>query len=70
MKHNSLNPKELLAEARAIHFAMKKGAITYEKAKELTKPILADVNTRIIAIANKYGQRPKLLKFQDLGRNL
>lgn len=64
------NLRELLAEGRAIHFAMKYGALSYEKAIIMTKPYLETINKRIRGIAREYGVRPKEIRFQDLGRNL
>jgi hypothetical protein len=68
MKNNNL--KDTLAQARAIHFAMHNGVISYEKAHELTKPLLDKVNIHIAKIARKSNQKPQKLVFQDLGRNL
>ncbi len=62
--------RELLAEARAIHFAMSHGQLTYEQAKLLTNPILRSVNDHVGRIAKEYRVKPKYIKFQDLGRNL
>ena len=62
--------RELLATARAIHFAMKNGAITYQQAKLRTKPILRRINTSIEQIAKEYKVKPKYISFQDLGSNL
>ena len=59
--------KGLLGEARAIHLAMTCNQISYERAKYLTKPLLQEINTEIEVIAKKYGKKPRLLKFQDLG---
>lgn len=59
-----------LAEARAIHLAMKMGVIPYMEAKRLTKPLLEAVNTTAKIIANKHNMKHKEIKFQDLGRNL
>lgn len=69
MNHKNLY-QDLLAEARAIHIAIRGGAITYDEAKRKTKPLLDIVNARIKQIAVKYGQKPKLLVLQDLGRTL
>jgi hypothetical protein len=35
---------EILAEARAIKYAMKHGALSYSEAKEKIKPLLEKVN--------------------------
>ncbi len=64
------NPKEILAKARAVHFAMHHGVISYEKAHELTDPLLREINDYIVKTAKKFDQRPKKLVFQDLGRTL
>lgn len=62
--------KEHLAEARSIHLAMSMGAITYNEAKRLTKPLLEKVNLVAMTIAKKYGIKPAKITFQDLGRNI
>jgi len=63
------NIRELMAEARAIHFAMRQGQITYEQAKIRVQPILRDVNDHVGHIAKAYKVKPRYIKFQDLGRN-
>ena len=70
MNSDNNNIKDLLAEARAIHFAMRNGAITYEEAKLRVQPILRSVNDHIGRIAKGCKVKPKYIKFQDLGRNL
>jgi hypothetical protein len=62
--------KEHLAEARAIHLAMRNEAISYKEAKRLTKPLLEEFNLVVITIAKKYGVKPMKIAFQDLGRNI
>jgi hypothetical protein len=62
--------KEHLAEARSIHLAMRNGAISYNGAKRLTKPLLEEANLVAMTIAKKYGIKPVKITFQDLGRNL
>jgi len=64
------NLRELLAEARAIHSAMKYGALSYERAIVMTKPHLEVINKKIRKIARNYRVRPKEISFQDLGRGL
>ena len=66
----SKNLKDLLAEARAIHYAMQHGAMTYEQAKQKTKPLLLKINDSIKLIAKKYNKRPKYIRFHDLGSHL
>lgn len=68
MRNEKVNLKELLAEARAIHRAMKFGAMTYEHAKELTRPHLKIINRESAKIARRYGVRPTKVKFSDLNR--
>lgn len=70
MNNDNNRIKDLLAEARAIHFAMRNGAITYEEAKLRVQPILRSVNDHIGRIAKECKVKPKYIKFQDLGRNL
>ncbi len=60
----------LLAEARAIHLAMRHGALTYEQAKLRVQPILGRVNTMAGLIAKRHNIKPKYIKFQALGRVL
>lgn len=62
------NIKNLLAEARAIHFAMSHGQLTYEQAKLRVQPILRHVNAIVGLIAKEHKVKPKYIKFQDLGR--
>ena len=66
-KNESL--REMLAEARAIYYAMTHGAITYQQAKLQTMPILDRINTSITLIAKKYKVKPKYITFYHLGRN-
>lgn len=70
MNDKNKDLRELLAQARAIHFSMKLGGITYEQAKFRVKPILCRINTAVELIAEKYKVKPKFVKFQDLGRSL
>lgn len=63
--------RELLAEARAIHFAMQHGQLTYEEAKLRVQPILHRVNTVVGLISKEHNiKKPRFIKFQNLGRNL
>lgn len=70
MKNENNNVRELLAEARAIHFAMRNGQLSYDQAKLRVQPILRGVNDHIASIAKPYKVKPRYIKFQDLGRNL
>ena len=70
MKHTKVNLRELLAEARAIHLAMRQGAMTYEQAKERTMPHLDTINKEAAKIARRYGQRPMKMRFSDLNRGI
>jgi len=63
-----MNYRELLAEARAIHFAMHHGSISYEEAQVRVKPVLEIINRKVIKLAKKYGVKPRLIKYQDLGK--
>lgn len=60
----------LLAQARAIHFAMGHGQLTYKEAKLRVQPILRRINDHVGRIAKEYRVKPMYIKFQDLGRNL
>lgn len=62
--------KELLATARAIHFAYQHGAITHKQAKERSEPILRRINSAIKLIAQEFKVKPKYIAFHDLGRKL
>lgn len=62
--------RELLATARAIHFAYQQGAITLQQAKDRTKPILIRLNNAITLISKEFRVKPKYISFQDLGHNL
>lgn len=64
------NVRELLGEARAIHFAMRHGQISYNEAKLRVKPVLLRLNGVIDKIAARHKVKPKYIKFQDLGRNI
>ena len=70
MKNENNNVKDFLAEARAIHFAMQHGAISYQDAKRLVQPILHRINDHVGRIAKEHSVKPKYIKFQDLGRSL
>lgn len=62
------NISDLLAQGRAIHFAMRNGAITYDEAKIRVQPILVSVNNHIRQIAKRHKVKPRFIRFQDLGR--
>jgi len=62
--------KKLLGEARAIYFAMTHGQISYQEAKIRVKTLLQKINAAIEVIAKKYKQRPKYIKFSDLGNRI
>ena len=70
MSNDKIDLRELLAEARAIHLAMKHGALSYEKAKIMTKPYLDTINRASRKMARTYGVSPKLIRFSDLNRSL
>lgn len=62
--------RELLATARAIHFAYQHDAITLPQAKLRAKPILQRINASIELIAKEFKVKPKYITFQDLGCTL
>lgn len=70
MNNENNGLRDLLAEARAIHFAMSHGQLTYDQAKLRVQPILRHLNDHVGLIAKRYKVKPKYIKFQDLGRNL
>jgi len=57
-----------MAEARAIHFAMHHGSITYEEAQVKVKPVLEILNRKNAKIAKRHGVTPRKFTFQSLGR--
>lgn len=60
----------ILAEARAIHFAMEHNAIGYKEAKKRIVPMLKKLNKTGIRIAQKYGVKYQPITFQNLGENI
>ncbi len=64
---NELN--KLLAEARAIHLAMRCNAISYEDAKKRVESNLAKLNIAGQLIAKKYGRKHRRITFENLGSN-
>lgn len=70
MVKKNYDAKDLLAQGRAIHFAMQNGAITYKEAKERSKPILQRLNAIVAEIARKHNVKPRYISFRDLGNNL
>lgn len=70
MRNGKINLRELMAEARAIHQGMKYGAMSYERAKELTKTHLEIINKESAKIARRYGVRPTKVRFSDLNRGI
>lgn len=70
MVRKEINYRDLLAQARAMYFAMQRGSISYEKALNITKPLLKVLNKKVKEIARKHKIEPRLFKFQDLGRTL
>ena len=61
---------DLLAEARAIRFALVHGAISYEDAKQRINSSLEKLNIVGAGIAKKYGVKYKKITFQTIGKNL
>ncbi len=61
---------EILAEARAIHFAMRNGALSYDEAKKRVEPMIERLNKAGKSIAKKYGRTYKKITFQNLGENI
>lgn len=70
MAEIKLNIRDLLAEARAVHLAMKYGAISYEQAKVRTQPMLMEINRHLRRAARRKKVKYKTIIFQDLGRML
>jgi hypothetical protein len=65
---NPKNPVELLAEARAIHLAMRHGALSYDEAKRRVASVLEGLNRIYAERAKKYSVKHRPIRFQDLGR--
>lgn len=61
------NLNELLAEAKAIRFAMENKALSYKEAKKRVKLILEKVNEAGKRIAKKYGVKHRKITFENLG---
>ncbi len=70
MQEKGTDLKKLFAEARAIHFAMKDGILSYQQAKYLTRPVLRQINITVESLAKKHNVKPKYITFQDLGVNI
>jgi hypothetical protein len=70
MKDGNEDLRELLATARAIHFAYQQGAITLQQAKDRTKPLLLSINKAVTLIAKEFKVKPKYISFGDLGKNI
>lgn len=70
MSNKNNNLRDLFAQGRAIHLAMRHGQITYEQAKIRVEPFLRIINSHITLISKQHKRKPRLVRFQDLGRNL
>lgn len=71
MLHINKELHELLAEARAIRFALEHNAISYDGATKRVKPLLDKLNAAGASIAKKYGMKYRKITFENLGeRNL
>jgi hypothetical protein len=57
---------DLLAQAKALRFAARHQAITYQDAKSRAEAILQEVNQIGERIAKKYGRRYRKIRFSDL----
>ena len=64
--HTHKNPSDLLAQARAIRFAMKYGKLSYKEAKKMTEPLLQKVNEAGKKIALKHKRKYRKIRFSDL----
>ena len=70
MEDGNEDLKELLATARAIHFAYQQEAITLQQAKDRSKPLLRRLNNAITLIAKEFKVKPEYITFQNLGASL
>lgn len=62
--------KDILATARAIHFAYQQEAISLVQAKDKTKPLLLKLNKAIKKISKEFNVKPAYISFNDLGRRI
>jgi len=69
MQNTSKKLDELLAEARAIRFAMEHKALSYMDAKKRVELILERLNEAGKCIAKKYGVKHRKITFKNLGTN-
>lgn len=65
MNKKAINNRENI---EAIRTKLVTGAISYETAKMLAKPIIADINSDIVAISKKHNKRPYKVSFAGLMR--
>lgn len=71
MSSNSISQNDqtisiLVAEARALRFALVHNAVTYGEAKTRAEAILQKVNEAGEEIAKKHGRKYRMIKFSDL----
>lgn len=59
---------ELLAQIKGVVMAMKMGALSYQKAKELTREDLEEYNRRASVVSRKYGKKWIPLSFTKIAR--
>jgi hypothetical protein len=62
-----LTAEEIRGELETIKYYLKRELISYDKAKELAKPIIDEMNRRGELIAKKHGKRFKRFTFLGLG---
>lgn len=62
------NLNNLLAEARALYFAMLRNAISHQEARRKIEPMLQKLNQAGEEIAKKYKRKYIPISFQDLGK--
>jgi len=60
--------KDYRSQIEAIKAKLYREEISYDQAKELAKPIIAEMNIRSAEIAKKYDQRPHKFSFAGLIR--
>lgn len=65
MKDKALDNR---AKINHIKNALDLGWITYDQAKEMAEPIIAEINEKAKEIAKKYGVKPGLVNFNSLMR--
>lgn len=62
------NRENFLAKIKTVRVLLLQGSISYEKARELAKPLVEDFNRRSIKVAKKFKQKPKKITIEGILR--